>query len=151
LLRDLTPEEQELVRSALFSPGPEDDVIAKSDTDFVTRKNMQTLRPGAWLSDEIIHFFLAMLAKRDEELCLEDSTRMRSHFFKSFFMTKLTNEGHQNPAIAGTYDYVSIHRSSLCFIHCKSQDNHVLSLSLLLRIAEKCEEVVKEGPWKRYF
>eukprot|EP00977_Amphora_coffeiformis_P012558 scaffold3132_cov158-Amphora_coffeaeformis.AAC.3 len=105
LLRDLTPEEQELVRNALFSPGPEDDIIAKSDTDFVTRKNMQTLQPGAWLSDEVIHFFLAMLAKRDEELCQEDSTRKRSHFFKSFFMTKLTNEGHQNPVIAGTYDY----------------------------------------------
>ena len=112
LLRDLTPEEQALVRDALDSPGPEESVIAKSDTDVVTRKNMQTLLPGAWLSDEVIHFFLAMLAKRDEELCLEDSTRKRSHFFKSFFMTKLTNEGHQNPAIVGTYDYVSIYSSS---------------------------------------
>lgn len=107
LLRDLTPEEQELVREALHSVGPEDDVAAKSDTDFVTRKNMQTLQPGAWLSDEVIHFFLAMLAKRDEELCREDSDRKRSHFFKSFFMTKLTNEGHQNPSISGTYEYVS--------------------------------------------
>ena len=112
LLRDLTPEEQQLVQNALFDIGPEDEVVAKCDTDFVTRKNMHTLQPGAWVSDEIIHFFLAMLAKRDEELCQEDPTRKRSHFFKSFFMTKLINDGHNDPAIAGTYEYKNVKRWS---------------------------------------
>ena len=112
LLRELTPEEQEMVRNALFDIGPEDDIVAQSDTNVITRKNMHTLQPGAWLSDEVIHYFLAMLAVRDQELCLEDSDRKRSHFFKSFFMTKLTNEGHHNPEIAGTYEYRNVKRWS---------------------------------------
>lgn len=112
LLRILTPEEQQKVQNALFGVGPENDVIAKLDTDFITRKNMRTLQPGDWLSDEIIHFYLALLAKRDEEFCLEDSTRKRCHFFKSFFMTKLLNEGHQDPNVAGTYEYKNVKRWS---------------------------------------
>ena len=112
MLRELTPEEHELVRRVLAEDGPDDDVVARTDSDIVSRKNMHTLRPGEWLSDEIIHFFLAMLAKRDEELCNEDATRLRTHFFKSFFMTKITNEGHQNPAIEGTYEYRNVKRWS---------------------------------------
>ena len=145
LLRDLTPEEQELVHEALYSIGPEDDIIAKCDSDFVTRKNMHTLQPGAWLSDEVIHFFLAMLGKRDQELCLEDLTRKRSHFFKSFFMTKLTNEGHAT--MAGVYEYVSI--VSIRLLRIKPQ--YAISLTLVSTFIEKCKEMVQEGRWQGYF
>lgn len=46
LLRDLSPEEKEMVQEALYAIGPEDDVIAKTDTDMVCRKNMYSLQPG---------------------------------------------------------------------------------------------------------
>lgn len=63
-----------------------------------------------WLSDEVIHFFLAMLAQRDEALCAEDPKRRRCHYFKSFFMTKLLNQGHAS--MAGVYEYRNVKRWS---------------------------------------
>ena len=44
LLRELTDSEKAMVRQALSGPAT-DDVLAQFDSDLVTRKNMQTLRP----------------------------------------------------------------------------------------------------------
>ena len=51
-----------------------------------------------------------MLSKRDQDLCEKQPGRKRSHFFKSFFITKLLNEGHLNPAIEGKYEYRNVKR-----------------------------------------
>jgi sentrin-specific protease 1 len=51
-----------------------------------------------------------MLAQRDKDLCAEDPSRKRSHFFKSFFMTKLLNEGHATRS--GMYEYSNVKRWS---------------------------------------
>ena len=51
-----------------------------------------------------------MLAKRDEELCRINPDRKRCHFFKSFFMTKLLNEGHAEKD--GEYEYRNVKRWS---------------------------------------
>lgn len=64
---------------------------------------MRYLKDGKWLNDEIIHLYFILLGQRDEELCNRDPYRKRSHFFKSFFMTKLLNEGNY-----GTYDYNNV-------------------------------------------
>jgi hypothetical protein len=69
LLRELTDEEQAIVHQAMYGAGPGTEVIAGDDIDTVQRSNMQTLQPGQWLNDEIIHYFLQLLAKRDEDSC----------------------------------------------------------------------------------
>lgn len=112
LLRPLTEEEQAIVNEAIYGVGPASQVLAKVDTDVVVRESMRRLKPGQWLNDEIIHYFLIMLAKRDEALSKKDPSRKRSHFFKSFFITKLLNEGHANADIEGTYDYRNVKRWS---------------------------------------
>ena len=110
LMRTLTDEEQNIVESAIYGSGNGDEVIAQSGTDSVQRASMKTLKPGTWLNDEIIHYFYLMLSKRDEELCGNDPSRKRSHFFKSFFMTKLLNEG--NVSCDGKYEYRNVKRWS---------------------------------------
>ena len=67
---------------------------------------MRTLRRRTWLNDEVIHYFYLMLSKRDEELCKKNGTK-RSHFFKSFFLTKLFDEGGTNE-----YKYSNVKRWS---------------------------------------
>jgi sentrin-specific protease 1 len=42
----------------------------------------------------------------------QDPSRKRSHFFKSFFLTKLLNEGHSDPAMEGKYEYRNVRRWS---------------------------------------
>jgi len=106
LFRDLTEDEANIVRDAIYGDGPLDQVLASSDTDSVQRKSMQKLKPGVWLNDEVIHYFLLMLARRDAELASRPAgapgarTR-RCHFFRSFFIAKLLDE-------AGGYNYENV-------------------------------------------
>ena len=92
--------------------GNDTDIVAvtEDDTDSVQRYSLRTLRPYEWLNDEVIHFFLVTLQRRDVQLCREQQGRKHTHFFKSFFMTKLLNEG--NPALEGTYTYSNVKRWS---------------------------------------
>lgn len=92
LMRDLTPDESSVVNEAIYGSGPPNEIIAESETDTVQRQSMRTLQPTEWLSDEVIHYFYLMLARRDEEICRNDPSKKRSHFFKSFFMTKILSE-----------------------------------------------------------
>jgi sentrin-specific protease 1 len=100
--------EQQYINSVIY-PGTsnEEETLFILDLDLVTRKSMHTLRPEKWLNDEIIHYYYNMLSKRDAELCLKDPTRLRSHFFKSFFMTALMNE-----AGCGQYKYKNVKKWS---------------------------------------
>jgi sentrin-specific protease 1 len=112
LMRPLTGNEQQIVKEAMYGMGPSNQVIAKSGADSVQRGSIQTLQPGQWLNDEVIHYFYEMLTKRDEEMCHNDSSRKRCHFFKSFFITKLLNEGNSNPDLDGKYEYNNVKRWS---------------------------------------
>lgn len=107
LLRPLTDEENDMVQKALWGPGPLDEKLATSSTDSVLRQSMHTLRPGEWLNDEVIHYFFHVLAKRDEALSAANPQRKRSHFFMSFFFTKLFDEGCTNK-----YTYNNVKRWS---------------------------------------
>ena len=106
LLRDLTDDEADIVRDAIYGIGRPDEILATSDTDSVERQSLHKLQPGVWLNDEVIHYFLLMLARRDAELAAKQQPgRKRCHFFKSFFITKLLDE-------AGGYNYKNVKRWS---------------------------------------
>jgi len=61
--------------------------------DSIQRESMRRLKPGKWLNDEVINYYFVLLRKRDAELMKDavssGSTKRRSHFFQSFFMSKL--------------------------------------------------------------
>jgi sentrin-specific protease 1 len=61
------------------------------------------------LNDEVIHYFYTMLAQRDAEICKENSSssKKRCHFFKSFFITRLLDEG-----VTNRYSYGNVKRWS---------------------------------------
>ena len=101
----LTEEEKVLIHQALYGPGPGDEIIASAETDSVQRDSMQKLRPGVWLNDEVIHYFITLLSIRDAKLCSEQSGRRRCHFFKSFFLTKLLDDDNR-------YNYANVKRWS---------------------------------------
>ena len=109
LLRPLTADERAMIQQVWHAGAPQD-IVAQYETDFVTRQNMLTLLPGKWISDEVLHFFLSMLAQRDAEMVATGQAKRRSHFFKSFFVTKLLNQGHSTQA--GVYEYRNVKRWS---------------------------------------
>jgi sentrin-specific protease 1 len=108
LMRPLTSDESALVQNVMYGIGPEHEIFAQAGSDSVQRGSIFCLQPGRWLNDEVIHYFCVMLAARDKELCHNHSSRKRSHFFKSFFMTKLLNEGNDDKALEGKYDYENV-------------------------------------------
>lgn len=112
LLRPLTPEEQAIVNDAMYGEGPSGEILSQVETDSVQRQSMHRLQPGQWLNDEVIHYFFVMLTKRDEEMCRLDPSRKRNHFFKSFFITKLLNEGNADVSKDGQYEYGNVKRWS---------------------------------------
>jgi Ulp1 family protease len=110
LLLPLNPGELDVINTQLHGHQrePEETIVKQNGTDIVTLKRFRTLRPGEWLSDEIIHYYFRLLQQRDDELCKTDPTHAKCHFFKSFFMTKLNNEGHLERD--GEYDYSNVKR-----------------------------------------
>ena len=117
LLRPLTNQEQCIVQDAVYGYGGSDnDILAQGDNDSVLRKSMRTLKQGCWLNDEVIHYFYLMLSRRDEQRCMDKKddggVRRRSHFFKSFFLTKLFDEGGSE-----VYRYANVKRwSKVCHL-----------------------------------
>jgi hypothetical protein len=110
LMRPLSDDERRRVLGAIHGRQPASTILSQCDSDSVQQQSMWTLQPGQWVNDEVIHYFLLMLAKRDEELCRNDPSRKRCHFFKSFFMTKVLNEGHAT--MDGQYEYRNVKRWS---------------------------------------
>lgn len=81
---------KELLRK---SPNNKDIVIDKFNID-ITVSKLVCLRPNTWLNDEVVNFYMCMLQERDQNLCRESNgTRTPSHYFNSFFMSKLMENG----------------------------------------------------------
>ena len=57
----------------------------------ITERLFMCLRPLTWLNDEIINFYMNLLNSYDERLCERFPNRKKSHFFSSFFVTRLLN------------------------------------------------------------
>jgi hypothetical protein len=113
LMRPLTSEERDVVIGATRGIGPPGEILASQDADSVQRGSMQTLRPGQWLNDEVINYFLKnCLAKRDEMLCAKEPGRRRSHFFNSFFVQTMFDEKNNDPNLRGRYNYKNVRRWS---------------------------------------
>ncbi|XP_020688546.1 ubiquitin-like-specific protease 1A isoform X2 [Dendrobium catenatum] len=50
--------------------------------------DLQCLRPGAWLNDEVINLYLELLKERERR---EPEKFLKCHFFNTFFFEKLAN------------------------------------------------------------
>jgi len=80
-LRDI----REILSTSTDNP---DSIISRFNNNTITIKNLQTLKPSAWLNDEVINFFLC-LAQAD---CNRNNSNLGtppSHCYNTFFFTKL--------------------------------------------------------------
>jgi Ulp1 family protease len=92
---DISKDEISKIDSILRSKG-NDLVIDKFNIDITTGK-FHCLRPHTWLNDEIVNFYMCMLQERDQQLVQQSNgTRVASHYFNSFFYSKLTEGGRYN-------------------------------------------------------
>lgn len=84
---------------------PDDEEVAVSGPNKVTRSSMQTLKPKQWLNDEVINYYIKIcLAERDKNIC-SSTGRKRSYFFNSFFMQKLFDMKNSDVEKRGKFNY----------------------------------------------
>ncbi|TMW62575.1 hypothetical protein Poli38472_005193 [Pythium oligandrum] len=91
--RELPEELQQIVHDALYEGLHQDVLIQKYNVD-ITRRHLQCLLPQQWLNDEVINFWFQMLMDRDAELVKSGVLEKPSHFFSSFFYTKVSEGGY---------------------------------------------------------
>eukprot|EP00439_Symbiodinium_sp_Y106_P078087 s562_g16.t3 len=82
----ITPEEEKLAEDALFGQGSGDEVVASRFSVEVTRRQLECLRPGEWLNDEVINFYYKLLQERSKTI----ASSPKSWFTNSFFWPKLS-------------------------------------------------------------
>jgi len=99
LTRSLSGKEQKIIGDALYGKGPPDERLVENKTNFVQRQSMETLRPKKWLNDEVINWYFHLIGMRSRRWC---------YVFNSFFIPKLLQELHKDPAKAGQYDYKAV-------------------------------------------
>ena len=109
-MRTLTAEERSVVLGATtIGKGSATEILASHEGDSVQRMSMQTLRPGIWLDDEVINYFLKnCLKSRDIKICAKEPGRRRSHFFNSFFVQTMFDEKNRNRKLMGRYNYKNV-------------------------------------------
>ncbi|KAJ8726683.1 hypothetical protein PYW07_001381 [Mythimna separata] len=87
-LPDLTPEQEELVNTAL-QPQPEDDMLVEKFNMRIHRRDLLTLSDENWLNDEVINFYMNLIMQRSEER--QDLPKV--YATNTFFYPKLLQSG----------------------------------------------------------
>lgn len=66
-------------------------LVSKYNVD-MTKEKLSCLRPGVWLNDEVINFYMNILKEKNDLRASERGVRP-SWYFSSFFMEKLLLNG----------------------------------------------------------
>eukprot|EP00633_Aureoumbra_lagunensis_P000120 CAMPEP_0197304078 /NCGR_PEP_ID=MMETSP0890-20130614/52051_1 /TAXON_ID=44058 ORGANISM="Aureoumbra lagunensis, Strain CCMP1510" /NCGR_SAMPLE_ID=MMETSP0890 /ASSEMBLY_ACC=CAM_ASM_000533 /LENGTH=472 /DNA_ID=CAMNT_0042784043 /DNA_START=186 /DNA_END=1604 /DNA_ORIENTATION=+ len=102
-LEPFTPEEEARIEDALHQPYHA--LVVEGFNADILGEHTERLNPGKWLVDEIINFYFNLLQQRDKALCEKyPNYWISSHFFSSFFITKLLGDD------ARTYQYSGVRR-----------------------------------------
>lgn len=86
----LTDDDNRRVDFAINAPGAF--VVVEADNVQLTSSHLSTLCPRMWLGDEVVNNYFTMLDRR----CEGDRSLKRCHFFNSFFISKLLEDGNYN-------------------------------------------------------
>ena len=92
---ELNDKEKEIVSFAMNSTSRPLEILQQKENESITRESMHSLQDGERLVDEVVNYYLYLIANRDEELSRVYPSRRRNHVFTSFFMTKLLNQEPQ--------------------------------------------------------
>jgi len=86
----ITTEEKERAERGLYGHGPSNEVLASRFNVDLTRSQIECLRPGEWLNDEVINFYFKLLQERSKK-----SDGPKVWFVNSFFWGKLSGNTHE--------------------------------------------------------
>ncbi|GFP99899.1 ubiquitin-like-specific protease esd4 [Phtheirospermum japonicum] len=94
---NLTQEEEAIVARALSNFNRRKVLVSHDNSNIdISGENLQCLRPGAWLNDEVINLYLELLKEREKR---EPQKFLKCHFFNTFFYKKIISNGYNFQAV----------------------------------------------------
>lgn len=123
----LEPEQEEIVHRALYDPAWKSSVTGAS----ATNRDIAKLRPGEWINDEVITFYMTMINQRSA--AAEEARQhpgydkrwngiYRTHAFNSHFWAKLDTAGYQS--VARWTRRVDIFAKDIILVPCNLGNSH---------------------------
>lgn len=105
----LPPEDEAKVEALLKQRG----IISKYAKEQVSNKDLERLKPGSWLNDEVINFYGAMILGRSDDskenkengvvngvVSTKKNKLLNVHYFSTFFWQKLVQDGYEKGRLA---------------------------------------------------
>ncbi|KAI0695657.1 cysteine proteinase [Cytidiella melzeri] len=116
-------------------------IISKCVREQVSDKDLQRLKPGQWLNDEIINFYGQLLLLRSEEAASKANKENKSgkgkflnaHYFNTFFWSKLTGEGYEKARLAKWTKKIDIFSKDVILIPINHGNAHWSGAAINLR------------------
>ena len=99
-------EDSELVRQQMSDEANAGDVVGRCGGFTLYRSSLQTLQGTTWLNDDVINYYVRLLAIRDAHACRNDRDRTPCFFFSTHFYAKLMNHGH--PLHDDQFEYANV-------------------------------------------
>lgn len=91
VVREAVPEETlARVRAIFKTPQDQDRVLARDFNLDVSVKDLRTLRPGQWLNDQVINYWMQLLNRRSQT----NDNLPKVHCFNTFFYSSLCKGGY---------------------------------------------------------
>ena len=136
----LEPAEKAVIQEALYSEGENDNVVIQraggtllGAKPFLTRADIQTLRPRIWLAEAVINYYMHCLRERQRERVQKKLPSKICHFFRTALYAKIHPSTFDGEAY--TFDQVknwtkrnvpnnSIFRCQALFFPCNVARNH---------------------------
>jgi Ulp1 family protease len=115
-LRDVElTEDDRMGLSALLSGHADQEVLIHKYNIPMTREKISCLKPGTWLNDEVINFYVEMMMQEGGSI----------HSFNTFFMVRLyQNENYNFNNVARWTKKVDIFRQKKVFIPINYKNEH---------------------------
>jgi sentrin-specific protease 1 len=110
-------ENNEHIDNILNGVDSEDVVIEKFNIP-IKKKSFRRLRPGKWLDDELINFYVELLSERDINLSAKYPDRKKSVYFNTFFIEKLTGASKSEFIYENVKKWLHKRKSNTCIFEC---------------------------------
>jgi len=105
----------------------------------MTEKKLSCLKPCTWLNDEVINFYMCLLQERDAKLVdLSYGGKKSSHYFNSFFMTKLFTEKqlYNYKAVSKWTKNINIFQKDKIFIPLNIRNTHWTMIVVYIQLKQ---------------
>ena len=102
----------------IFNGVDSEDVVIEKFNIPIKKKHFRRLRPGKWLNDELINFYVELLKGRDRNLSAKYPDRKKSVYFNTFFMEKLIGVSKSEFNYENVKTWLHKKKSNTCIFEC---------------------------------